>query len=139
MIIFAVGLVIIGIGLAAALTGDDVSSRVVGLLAALGTLGGLIVQLIYNPLDRIQTSVARMVQLETAFTNFIWELNLNSTYIQSLYVANGRLNDTSIAKTIERMEHAMMLTVKTVQITGNAGQQEYPDELNHPGEVESQV
>jgi hypothetical protein len=80
-----------------------------------------------------------LVQLETAFTNFIWELNLNSTYIQSLYVANGRLTDTSIAKTIERMEHAMMLTVKTVQISGNAGQQEYPDELNHPGEVEPQV
>jgi len=132
VMVFVVGLVIIGIGLAAALTGEDTSSRVVGLLAALGTLGGLIVQLIYNPLDRIQTSVARLVQLETAFTSFIWELNLNSTYIQSLYVANGRLSDASIAKTVERMEHAMMLTVKAVQITEDAGQQVSSDELNNP-------
>ncbi|MGB3712858.1 MAG: hypothetical protein WA996_00345, partial [Candidatus Promineifilaceae bacterium] len=133
ILVFAAGLLVIGVGIAAVLIGEELISRVLGMTAALGSLGGLIIQLIHNPLDRIQGSVARLVQIETAFTSFIWELNLNSTYIQSLYVAEGKLSDESIAKTVGRIEQAMELTMKLVYIYG--GDQEYEpyDNANLPG------
>ncbi len=133
ILVFAAGLLVIGAGITAALVGDEMASRVLGMLAAVGTLGGLIVQLIHNPLDRIQGSVARLVQIETAFTSFVWELNLNSTYIQSLYVADGKLSDESIAKTVGRIEQAMELTMKLVCQYGGDKEYEPIDAANLPG------
>jgi IPT/TIG domain len=58
--------------------------------------------------------VTRLVQVETAFTSFIWELNLNGTYIQSQYVAEGILSDHDIASTVTRIEGAMHLAMDLV-------------------------
>jgi hypothetical protein len=135
ILLFAAGLLVIGVGITAALIGDELISRVLGMTAALGSLGGLIVQLIHHPLERIQSSVARLVQLETAFTSFIWELNLNSTYIQSLYVADGKLSDDSIAKTVGRLEQAMELTMKLVCQYGG-DQESGPYETESPSGLE---
>jgi len=84
------------------------------MVAASGSLGGLLFQLTHNPLDRIQKSVTKMVQIETVFTSFVWELNLCSTYIQSLYVASGILSDDAVAKTAERIEQAAEQAVKMI-------------------------
>ncbi len=133
ILLFAAGLLMIGVGITAALIGDEMISRVLGMTAALGSLGGLIVQLIRNPLERIQSSVARLVQIETAFTSFIWELNLNSTYIQSLYVADGKLREETIAKTVGRIEQAMELTMRLVSIYGSDQGYEPYDVVDLPG------
>jgi len=112
LLVFLSGIAVIGVGLAAALLGDETASRVIGILAASGSLGGLLFQLTHNPLERIQKSVSKMVQIETVFTSFVWELNLCSTYIQSLYIASGELSDHAVAKTVERIERAAEQAVR---------------------------
>ena len=77
-------------------------------------LVGLVIQILREPLARIQNAVTRLVQVETAFTSFIWELNLNGTYIQSQYVAEGVLKDEHIARTVGRIESAMHLAMDLV-------------------------
>jgi hypothetical protein len=114
ILVFVVGIAVIGVSLAAALLGEEAASRVIGMVAASGSLGGLLFQLTHNPLDRIQKSVSKMVQIETVFTGFVWELNLCSTYIQSLYVATGILSDDAVAKTVGRIEHAAEHAVKMI-------------------------
>jgi hypothetical protein len=97
-------------------------------MTALGAFGGLIVQLIHDPLERIQRSIANLVQIETAFTSFIWELNLNNTYIQSQYVANGKLSDESIESTIRRIDDSLNLTMNLVSIFTGGQDQAAPGE-----------
>jgi hypothetical protein len=65
--------------------------------------------------------MANLVQIETAFTSFIWELNLNGTYIQSQYVAEGVLQDKDIAKTVSRIEGAMGLAMNLVSVYTHNG------------------
>jgi len=103
--------------------GDNVAQRVAGALAGLGGFAGVIAFLIKDPLNRIQNAVSNLVQLEAAFTSFIWELNLNSTYIQSQYVKKGELSDTDIARTVQRIEDAMSLAISLVQRYTREGEQ----------------
>jgi hypothetical protein len=75
-------------------------------------MGAILSHLIFNPLDRIQNAMEKLAQVEIAFTNFIWELNLNGAYIQSRYVADGKLTDYEISQTTQRLEQSMTTTMK---------------------------
>jgi hypothetical protein len=108
----ALGLVVAGTILA--FTGDTTPEIVGGGIAGLSGVVGLVIQVLREPLVRIQNAVTRLVQIETAFASFIWELNLNGTYIQSQYVAEGRLEDEHIRHTVARIENAMHLAMDLV-------------------------
>ena len=81
--VFVVGILLLLTGTITALISQELATRVIGGLAGLGGLAGILVEMIKSPLDRIQNAMANLVQIETAFTSFIWELNLNGTFIQS--------------------------------------------------------
>ena len=118
---FGVGVTVLLVGIFTSLFNAESGTRLTGALTGLGGLAGVLAQLIFNPLDRIQKAMTDLVQLETAFMSFIWELNLNGTYIQSQYVAEGILTDEEIGKTINRIESAMNLTMSLVSThTGSA-------------------
>lgn len=112
--IFAVGMVLLIGGLYFSMRGQAEASRVVGALSALGGFAGMIALLVKAPLDRIQTAMANLVHVETAFTSFIWSLNLNGTFIQSRYVKNGRLEESEIGFTAGQIEAAMEQTMGLV-------------------------
>jgi hypothetical protein len=131
--VFSVGLGLLFFGLLFSMWGANTASRVAGALAALGGLSGVMVQLVRDPLDRIQNAMSNLVQMETAFTNFIWELNLNGTYIQSQYVNRGILEDNDIDWTIERIEGAMEATMDLVAIYTEEGNQRLVTRLNSLG------
>lgn len=118
------------IGVVTSLVSKDLSTRVIGALAGLGGLAGVIIQLINNPLDRIQNAMANLVQIETAFTSFIWELNLNGTYIQSQYVAEGILTNDEIGQTVNRIEGAMGLAMNLVAVYTEEGRQRVVTRIN---------
>ena len=109
--VFSVGLMIMLAGLFAGLISKQWATQLAGLVAGIGGFVGVIYYLIEDPLNRVQNAMTNLVQIETAFTSFIWELNLNGTYIQSQYVAKGKLTDEEIARRMERMEGAMNLTL----------------------------
>ena len=102
-------------GVLAVIFGKEDPQRLAGVFALFGGVAGIIASFITDPLDRIQNAMSRLVQLEAAFTSFVWELNLNSTYIQSQYVAKGILSDDDIARTVGRLQEAMSLTLNMVQ------------------------
>jgi hypothetical protein len=121
---FALGVVIVGTGILLVVTGDPGSAeKLLGLFASVGGMAGIITLLIKSPLNDIQNSIANLVQLETAFTNFIWELNLNSTYIQSEYVQEGVIGNDVVAATIERMESAMSTAMNVIALYTEEGRE----------------
>jgi HEAT repeat protein len=128
--VFAVGLFILVVGLFISITTDNMATRVAGALAGLGGFVGVIAQLIRQPLERIQNAMANLVQVETAFTSFIWELNLNGTYIQSKYVAKGELYDEDIKQTVDRIEGAMNLAMNLVAVYTEEGGQRLVTRIN---------
>jgi len=121
--VFAVGILLLLLGTITALISQELSTRVVGVLAGLGGLTGILVEMIKSPLEGIQNSMANLVQIETAFTSFIWELNLNGTFIQSQYVAEGTLQDYEITQTVKRIEDAMILAMNQVSVYTKVGRQ----------------
>lgn len=129
--VFLVGIILLVAGVLTSLLSQDAATRLVGGLTGIGGLAGVIVQLIRNPLDRIQNAMANLVQLETAFTSFIWELNLNGTYIQSQYVAEGILTNDEIAQTVGRIENAMSLAMNLVAVYTEEGRQRVVTRINN--------
>ncbi len=109
-----VGLIVLGSGLLLSIFGQGAAAQVLGGASAFGGFAWVIAQLIRAPLDRIQDGMANLVQLETAFISFIWGLNLNGTYIQSRYVAEGRLHSDEIKRTLRRIEKAVQRTMNLV-------------------------
>jgi hypothetical protein len=83
-----------------------------GFFTFLGGMGAIMYNFFSHPLRRIQNAMTNLAQIETAFTNFIWELNLNGAYIQSRYVADGKLTDYEISQTTQRLEQSMTTTMK---------------------------
>lgn len=111
---FATGMFLLTSGAIISITNDDIAKRIGGVAAGIGGFSGLVVQLVKDPLNRIQNAMSNLIQAETAFTSFIWELNLNGTYIQSQYVAEGILSNVEIAQTVDRIENSMNLTMNLV-------------------------
>ncbi|HEX2142679.1 MAG TPA: hypothetical protein VHK28_10495, partial [Candidatus Limnocylindria bacterium] len=116
-----VGLVFLAAGFGLLLFSDDPQLRFAGGAISVVSFFGLVIQVIREPLDRIQDALNRLVQVETAFTSFIWELNLNGTFIQSQYVANGILSNAEITDTVDRIEGAMRLSMDLVSTYADQG------------------
>ncbi|NJN54667.1 MAG: hypothetical protein HC804_07865 [Anaerolineae bacterium] len=115
LMVIVVGLTLVVVGFGVAIFSEVSNTRVMGLLAGMGGLAGVIRQLIKDPLDRIQNAMANLVQMEAAFTTMMWELNLNQTFIQSRYVANGHLTFDEIQTTVDRVENAMQKAMQLVE------------------------
>jgi len=129
VIVFIAGMIILVGGLYVSITNEN--ARVAGALAGIGGFAGVIGLLINDPLNRIQNSLSNLVQLEAAFTSFIWELNLNSTYIQSQYVAEGILREEDVSRTLARIEGAMDFTMSQVATYTDEGREVIVPHLTH--------
>lgn len=129
VVVFIAGMIILVGGLYVSITNEN--ARVAGALAGIGGFAGVIGLLINDPLNRIQNSLSNLVQLEAAFTSFIWELNLNSTYIQSQYVAEGILREEDVAETLNRMEGAMDFAMSQVATYTDEGREVIVPHLTH--------
>jgi hypothetical protein len=123
VLVLVVGLLILIGGLLFASQSTENAQRIAGILVGLGGFAGILIKMVTDPLNRIQNAMANLVQLETAFTSFIWELNLNGTYIQSQYVAEGILTEDDVAETVARIEDAMSLTLDQVAVYTDEGRQ----------------
>lgn len=125
-----VGLLVLSAGIYFSMMSDSPSIQALGGLSSVGGFGWVIFQLVNAPLDRIQNAMANLVQLETAFINYIWELNLNGTYIQSRYVSEGKLQSDEIQSTTERIEKSMQLTMNLVARHTEEGTQQLVTRIN---------
>lgn len=116
MATFVMGAVLILGGVTISVISEEMGGRLTGAITGLGGLAAVITQFMKDPLERIQRAMADLVQVQTAFTSFVWELNLNGTYIQSQYVSEGVLTDFDIRQTVDRIDHAMERTMSMIQV-----------------------
>ena len=123
MLVIGVGLIVVFFGVRLSIISESGTSQFAGVVAAMGGFGGVVYQLIRDPINRIQKANSNLVQMETAFTSFIWELNLNSTFIQSSYVDDGDLAEQEIFDTARRIENAMRSTMNLVSVFTEEGKQ----------------
>jgi hypothetical protein len=113
--LFYVGLAVFVAGFAVAVLSPDGPTKALGIFSGLGGLAGVLRHMVKDPLDRIQNAMGNLVQMEAAFTSFMWKLNLNQTFIQSRYVANGHLTQDEIQTTVDRVENTMRSTLALVE------------------------
>lgn len=128
---FAMGVVLIMGGVIISVASQELGGRVTGVLAGLGGLAAILTQFLKDPLERIQRAMADLVQVQTAFTSFVWELNLNGTYIQSQYVAEGVLTDFDLRQTIGRIDRAMERTMHLIQVYADGQNLKQPPQLHY--------
>ena len=128
---FAMGAILIMGGVIISIVSQELGGRVTGVLAGLGGLAAILTQFLKDPLERIQRAMADLVQVQTAFTSFVWELNLNGTYIQSQYVAEGILTDFDLRQTIGRIDHAMERTMHLIQVYADGKDLRQPTQLHY--------
>lgn len=112
VITYGLGLGLLAWALNTSLKSENKAQSITAALAGIGGLSGVCVQFVNKPLDRIQNTMANLVQAETAFTSYIWELNLNSTFIQSQYMDNGILSNDQIENTVERIDNVTKMTMQ---------------------------
>ncbi|MFN2189826.1 MAG: hypothetical protein ACK2T3_13760 [Candidatus Promineifilaceae bacterium] len=117
LLLFLLGIGVILTGLISAITGSEAILRLAGIVVAAGSLGALLFQLTRQPLDQIQRSLSKQVQVEAIFTAYIWELNLSSTYIQSKYVSSGVLDRQTVDRTLHWIERTVKQAVKMIHLS----------------------
>jgi hypothetical protein len=128
--VIVVGIVFVAVSIGLLLFAPDGAARIGAALAGVGGIAGMVTLLIRAPMNRIQQAMGNLVQIETAFTSFIWELNLNGTYIQSQYVAEGILSDGEIARTVDRIQAGMNHAMNLVAIYTLEGGQRVVTRIN---------
>jgi hypothetical protein len=103
------------LGIALAYFGKEMPKLVIGSISGVNGIIAIAYAMLNNPLKNIQKSVVDLVQIETAFTGFIWELNVNNAYIQSQYVSKGVLSDADISRTMSQITAAVTHTMQMVE------------------------
>ncbi|MFN6517070.1 MAG: HEAT repeat domain-containing protein [Nostoc sp. CreGUA01] len=124
-LLVVVALVFLITGIILIASSDNNSKRFAGIFTSVGGVGAIVVHFITKPLQRIEKAMANLVQAQTAFTSFIWGLNLNGTYIQSQYVSGGTLTDEAVTQTIDRIENTMKVTMELVATHIEEGERSY--------------
>ena len=104
---FLIGATLLIGGIIVMIQNQEWGTRLTGILSSIGGLIAIVTIFIREPLKRIQIAIGDLVQIQTAFTGFIWGLNLNGTYIQSQYVAEGTLTEFDINQAVKRIDKAM--------------------------------
>jgi hypothetical protein len=128
---FALGAALLIGGVIVAVVSNELGTRFTGVISGLGGIGAIVTIFLKDPLSRIQNAMGDLVQIQTAFTGFVWDLNLNGTYIQSQYVAEGILTDYDIRQTTERIAESIDKTMSLIQIYAEGDYDGGPPRLSY--------
>jgi hypothetical protein len=128
---FVLGAMMLIGGIVIAVVNKELGSRFVGIVSGLGGVGAIVTIFLKDPLKSIQNAMGDLVQLQTAFTGFVWDLNLNGTYIQSQYVADGTLADYDVRQTSKRIADSVDKTMSLIQVYAEGELNAGPPTLNY--------
>jgi|GEM_PF-5055827 len=128
---FGLGALLIIGGVIIAVSSEELGARFIGLFSGLGGIAAIVTIFLKDPLKRIQNAMGDLVQIQTAFTGFVWDLNLNATYIQSQYVAEGILTDYDIRQTTRRIADSIDKTMHLIQVYAEGEYDEGPPNLSY--------
>ena len=114
--IFAVGIIILGVSLYVALAqGFETFERYVGVGAAAGSLGTLLLLFYKDPLENIRNSVTSLVKINVVFLGYVRQINQIDATFKQLFLASAGFGVEQMQQTVQQIQDAVDKTMSEIK------------------------
>jgi HEAT repeat protein len=115
-VIFGVGVVILAVSLYVALSqGFESFERYVGVGAAAGSLGTLLLLFYKDPLKNIRGSVTSLVEVNVVFLGYVRQINQIDATFKQLFLASAGFGVEQMKQTVEQIQDSVKKTMEEVK------------------------
>jgi|GEM_PF-1086121 len=119
-IIFGIGVVALGVSLYVALSqGFEMFERYVGIGAAAGSLGTLLLLFYKDPLKNIRESVTNLVKVNVIFLGYVRQINQIDATFKQLFLASTGFSADQMNRTVEQIQASVKQTMDEVKANLN--------------------
>ena len=119
--IFAIGVVALGFSLYVALAqGFEIFERYVGIGAAAGSLGTLLLLFYKDPLKNIRESVTNLVKVNVIFLGYVRQINQIDATFKQLFLASTGFSIDQMNETVRQIQVSVKETMDEVKANLNA-------------------
>jgi hypothetical protein len=115
-IIFGIGVVVLVVSLYVALSqGFETFERYVGVGAAVGSLGTLLLMFYTGPLRNIRQSVTDLVEVNVVFLGYVRQINQIDATFKQLFLASSGFGVKQMKQTVEQIQDSVKNTMQEVK------------------------
>jgi HEAT repeat protein len=115
-VIFGVGVVVLAVSLYVALAqGFDSFERYVGVGAAVGSLGTLLLLFYKDPLKNIRDSVTSLVKVNVVFLGYVRQINQIDATFKQMFLASAGFGVDQMKQTVEQIQGSVKQTMDEVK------------------------
>ncbi len=115
-IIFGIGVIVLVASLYVALSqGFDTFERYVGVGAAIGSLGTLLLLFYKDPLENIRGSVTSLVKVNVVFLGYVRQINQIDATFKQLFLASAGFGLDQMKQTVEQIQDSVRKTMQEVK------------------------
>jgi len=119
--IFVVGVLVLGYSLYVAFShGFETFERYVGVGAAVGSLGTLLLLFYKDPLKNIRESVTNLVKVNVIFLGYVRQINQIDATFKQLFLASTGFSTEQMNKTVVQIQASVKQTMEEVKANLNA-------------------
>jgi hypothetical protein len=121
-VIFGIGVVVLAVSLYVALSqGFETFERYVGIGAAVGSLGTLLLLFYKDPLKNIRDSVTSLVKVNVVFLGYVRQINQIDATFKQLFLASAGFDIAQMKQTVEQIQDSVRKTMEEVKAYLGAG------------------
>ena len=114
--IFGIGVIVLGVSLYVALSqGFETFERYVGIGAAVGSLGTLLLLFYKDPLKNIRDSVTSLVKVNVVFLGYVRQINQIDATFKQLFLASAGFGVPEMKQTVEQIQDSVRKTMEEVK------------------------
>lgn len=114
--IFGIGVVVLVVSLYVALSqGFETFERYVGVGAAVGSLGTLLLLFYKDPLKNIRDSVTSLVKVNVVFLGYVRQINQIDATFKQLFLASAGFGIDQMKQTVEQIQDSVRKTMEEVK------------------------
>lgn len=115
-IIFGIGVVVLVVSLYVALSqGFETFERYVGVGAAVGSLGTLLLMFYTGPVRNIRQSVTDLVEVNVVFLGYVRQINQIDATFKQLFLASSEFGVKQMKQTVEQIQDSVKNTMQEVK------------------------
>jgi HEAT repeat protein len=115
-IIFGIGVVVLIVSLYVAISqGFETFERYVGIGAAVGSLGTLLLLFYKDPLKNIRNSVTGLVKVNVVFLGYVRQINQIDATFKQLFLASAGFGTDQMKQTVEEIRDSVKQTMAEVK------------------------
>jgi hypothetical protein len=121
-IIFGIGAVVLAASLYVALGGGfETFERYVGIGAAIGSLGTLLLLFYRDPLKNIRRSVTNLVEVNVVFLGYVRQINQIDATFKQIFLASAGFGVEQMQQTVAQIQDSVKRTMEEVKAYLEAG------------------